>query len=115
MIQIHSSEQAVVTPEMAKGWLRDNLFPRYRNISPSHRNDLVREIKGGRFIPGTQIHFARFHGEQFLVNGRHVLAAIEQADTPVTLSILVSDTDSMDEVAGLYCRHDANPRRTNNV
>ena len=44
MIQFHSNEQSVVTPETAKVWLRDNIFPRHRDISPSHRNDLVREI-----------------------------------------------------------------------
>ena len=106
MITIHSSELEKVTPKMAREWLRQNIFERQRNMRPHHRDNLVKEIQAERFIQGTQIHFVRCDGERFLVNGQHTLSAIEKSVIPVTLSILISDADTMEEVAELYSRHD---------
>lgn len=106
MIQIHSNEQVNVTPEMAGDWLQHNIFARQRAMRPRHRDALVQEIHAGRFIQGTQIHFVRFRNERLLVNGQHTLAAIEKSGHPVTLTVLVSDAETMDEVAELYSRHD---------
>ncbi|MBF0214778.1 MAG: hypothetical protein HQL91_14000 [Magnetococcales bacterium] len=106
MIQIHSSQQVHVTPELAGDWLQHNIFSRQRAMRPRHRDTLVQEIQAGRFIQGTQIHFVRFRNEQLLVNGQHTLAAIEKSGLPVTLTVLISDAETMDEVAELYSRHD---------
>ncbi|MBF0341025.1 MAG: hypothetical protein HQL95_08710 [Magnetococcales bacterium] len=106
MIQIHSSQQVHVTPELAGDWLQHNIFARQRTMRPRHRDTLVQEIQAGRFIQGTQIHFVRFRSEQLLVNGQHTLAAIEKSGIPVTLSVLISNAETMDEVAELYSRHD---------
>ena len=106
MIRIESSDQMAVNPEMAREWLNENDFSRQRNLRPQHRDNLVREILEGRFIQGTQVHFAQYRGGKILVNGQHTLSAIEKSGRPVTLSVLVSTTESMDEVAELYSRHD---------
>ncbi len=106
MITIHSSELEKVTPKKAREWLNHNVFERQRNMRPRHRDNLATEIQEDRFIQGTQIHFVRCEGDRFLVNGQHTLSATEKAGVPVTLSVLISDADTMEEVAALYSRHD---------
>ena len=106
MITIHSSELEKVTPKKAREWLNQNIFERQRNMRLHHRDNLATEIQKDRFIQGTQIHFVRCDDDRFLVNGQHTLSAIEKAVIPVTLSVLISDADTMEEVAELYSRHD---------
>ncbi|MBF0115630.1 MAG: hypothetical protein HQM04_11400 [Magnetococcales bacterium] len=112
MIQLFSSKQVDVTPEMAGDWLQHNVFSRQRSMRPRHRDALVREIQAGRFLPGTPIHFVRLRNEQLLVNGQHTLSAIEKAGIPVPLLVLISSADTMDEVAEIYSRQDTNLARS---
>ena len=106
MITIQSSDLEKVTPNLAKKWLHQNIFERQRNMRPHHRDTLVKEIQFDRFIQGTQIHFVQFEQDRFLVNGQHTLSAVAKSGIPVTLNVLVSDADTMEEVAALYSRHD---------
>ena len=106
MITISSSNLEKVTPKLAKKWLHQNTFERQRNMRPLHRDTLAKEIQSGRFIQGTQIHFVQCDQDRFLVNGQHTLSAIVKSGIAVTLSVLVSDADTMEEVAALYSRHD---------
>ena len=112
MIQHHSSKQVKVTPAMASDWLKHNVFSRQRAMRPRHRDALVREIQAGRFLPGTPIHFVRCRNELLLVNGQHTVSAIEKAGITVTLLVLISSADTMDEVAEIYSRQDTNLARS---
>lgn len=95
-----------VTPALAQVWLTNNLYEKQRPRRPAHVSYLAGEIRKGRFIAGTAIHFAKKNGHDYLVNGQHTLAAIIAADTSLPLTITTSSVQTDLEIAELYFRHD---------
>jgi hypothetical protein len=111
-MQNPKSETVTVTPEMAENWLNHSLYERQRRRAEWHVNRLAIEMKKGRFMPGTQIHFGVLNGMNKLVNGQHTLAAIVRSRIPIDLSILYTPVQSEDDLGHLYGRHDRHRGRT---
>lgn len=105
-------ESVLVTPEMAEDWLSHAIYERQRRRADWHVKRLANEIELGRFVPGTQIHFAVLDGKRRLVNGQHTLAAIARSQIPVQLSVLSTTVENDKEIGELYGRHDRHRGRT---
>lgn len=105
-------ELVLVTPEMAEDWLSHAIYERQRRRADWHVKRLANEIELGRFVPGTQIHFANLDGRRKLVNGQHTLAAIAASGIPVQLSVLSTPVETEKEIGELYGRHDRHRGRT---
>lgn len=97
----------LVTPLQAAHWLSTCKFERQREIKRGHVNDLVEEIKAGRFRAKTQVSFCKLSDRFYLVNGQHTLTSLVQADVPLLLAVTVTEVRDMEEVANEYSRHDS--------
>ena len=107
-----TSETVVVTPDVAENWLAHNLYERQRRLSEFQVQRLSREMEKRRFTEGTPIHFAVLRGRELLINGQHTLTAVSRSGIPQVLTIVRNVTQSDDEVAALYSRHDRHRGRT---
>ena len=106
------TENVVVTPGMAENWLNRAIYERQRKRAEWHVKRLAIEMKEGRFIVGTQIHFGVLNGALKLVNGQHTLAAIAMSGKPIELTVLYTHVDDEKELGQLYGRHDRHRGRT---
>jgi hypothetical protein len=101
-----TSTLMLVHPEQAAHWLVHNNFSRQRPLRPWHVKYLAQTMRAGRFLAGTQIHFAVHAGHEELVNGQHTLAAIVQSGCPQWLHVQRTHVPTAEEIAVLYGRHD---------
>lgn len=97
---------------MAEDWLNHNVYERQRRRAQWHVDRLAIEMKKGRFIAGTQIHFGLIGKDLKLVNGQHTLAAIVASRQPQQLSVLTTRCDDESELGQIYGRHDRHRGRT---
>lgn len=107
-----ASELVFVTPYQATSWLTHDNYEKQRPLRTSHVEYLSNEIKKGRLIAGTPIHFASDGNRRYLVNGQHTLAAIAHAKMGQLLTVMLTRVSSAQEIAELYFRHDNHLSRT---
>jgi hypothetical protein len=83
-----------------------------RAVRPHHVLFLRHLIRSGHWRQGSEIHLARIGSERFLINGQHTLTAIMYEHTPVWLSIVEMEVQTLDEVTHLYEAFDRNLTRS---
>ena len=107
------SEDRDVRPEDALVWLKEKSYPFQRNITESNVIRLHREMKIGRFRPGTQIFFAILpDGREWVLNGHHTLTALARGAPPQRLCIFRKPISSEEEAAVIYSTFDDMKKRT---
>lgn len=100
-----------VTGDMAKEWLKKWNYVHQRTIRDYHVENLANEMKCGRFRAKTQVNFCKCGEQFFLTNGQHTLRAIAKCGITQVLCVIVTDVDSLDDVAAEYSRHDTHLTR----
>lgn len=104
-------ELVMVTPDMAQHLTESSYFERQRNLSDPHIDRLATEMRKGRFMAGTQIHFAVVGRGMFCINGNHTLRAVIRSQTTIPLSFLYTECKNLTEAGELYARHDIHRQR----
>lgn len=92
--------------EQALAILQHENFAGQRPLRSHHVGFLAQTMTHGRFIAGTTIHFVRWNGQRYLVNGQHTLSAIVQCDLPMTLTVHETTVEEEKGIADIYGRHD---------
>lgn len=101
-----------VTPEMAKKMLETCIFENQRQVRVYHVHRLASEMTGGRFWPGTSIHFVQTPTGNVLVDGQHRLAAVIESGMPIEFTVVTHENGYENSVAKAYTRLDAGLPRT---
>lgn len=110
---VKSSENVVVTPELAQKWLAERSYAGQRRRRDAHVKFLAEEMERGRFLQGTPIAFAVLpDGNKKSLNGQHTLAAIALCGKSQVLTELLIPCRDENEVAEAYGRFDVNLKRT---
>lgn len=104
-------ELVLVTPAMAAHLCESCHYERQRPIADHHVDFLVSEIKAGRFLRGTPIHFGMLGAPMFLMNGNHTMKAIAKSGISVPLLFLYEEAKSEEELGRIYARHDRHRMR----
>lgn len=100
-----------VTPDMAAQWLDRMKYQHQRVIRQHHVEYLAEEMRRGRFLQGTLIHFVSLGGEQSLVDGQHRLWAVVTSGIPQSFTVLVTPVDSDEDAAWIYGNTDIGMKR----
>ena len=100
-----------VTPDLAQQLVASTLYERQRPMSSDHIDRLATEMKKGRFIPGTEVHFAVVGRSMFMINGNHTIRAVVRSGVTLPLIFLYTDCERMADVDRLYARHDQHRAR----
>lgn len=98
----------MVSPTMAQALLDHYQHPKQRRYRDFHIADLAEEMKSGKFIAGTQIHFVRFppNGKLQLVNNHHRLRAVIFSGLPATFRVLITPVKNQAMSDEMYRRLD---------
>lgn len=102
-----------VNPQVADFWINDRAYQGQRRLDERWVNHLAEEMTKGAFEEYTQLHFAFFNGQSFLINGQHRLWAISYSQTTQWFEIRETDCKSMEEIAELYSNIDIGRKRGN--
>lgn len=100
-----------VTSEQATQWL-ELAYEHQRPVRQHHVEFLAEEMRRDQFIQGTQIRFVSFDGRRILIDGQHRLWAIVMSGKPQYFSVLITRSESKEDVAWLYGNTDIGMRRT---
>ncbi len=114
MISNFSTETQTITPEMAAEILKRNNFLLQRRIKGTHVINIKNAMEKNCFPAGTQLNFAIFDDQIFLLDGQHRLHAQSQINEPIDYTITKYTVDGIEDVAELYCQLDQGAKRTNN-
>lgn len=102
----------LVTPAAAQAWLDNSMWSKQRTYRSDHARFLSGQMKEGKFVEGTMVHFAKLNGEIHCINGQHTLHALIMANMAIRLTVVFTTVDSEEEIADLYSRTDVGLRRT---
>lgn len=100
-----------ITPAKAQLWL-NSTYEYQRPVRQWWVNYLAREMKLGRFLPLSTIHFVFYGGKSHLINGQHTLRAIIESGTTQTLLVARTSVKTDEELAQYYFRFDQSIKRT---
>lgn len=95
-----------VTPILAGIWLKQYKYQNHQKMRESHIDRLATEIKNGRFIAGTQIHFGKVNKKIVILNGYRILAAIARSGVTIPLTVMTTRAKSEKALARLYASFD---------
>ncbi len=102
-----------VTPAVADRYLTVGKYALQRSLKDRHVDELVIEIKAGRFLAGTPIAICVLpDGHYFIVDGRHTLTAICISKGTTRLSVVRYYVKDMAGVGAVYSRLDIHKPRT---
>ena len=97
------SEVKQITPTLAAKWLEEFHYEGQRPINQRHMDDLVEEMKEGRFVTG-EIRICHVGDAGFVTDGRHRLSACAKSGVPIHANVLHVPCVDMNSVAQDYTR-----------
>lgn len=99
-----------IGPALAERALQEAHYDGQRKTYDHHVVLLADMMRRGKWSTGSQIAFARLGDRLYLVNGRHRMRAVIEAQRDIEFQVLVVDVQTIEEVAGLYYHFDVATR-----
>lgn len=106
-------EYVVVTPELARKWLDEQMFERQRDVRPGAVKQYAEMMAKGEWQDWSILLFAQNGlGRSVGIDGQHRLLAVEASGNPMRTIVITYPTQNYAEIVDRYIHTDKGRNRT---